>query len=90
MSYTWLQGIRKLVSDVFYTFFQRFAFIRKTEAKNGKKATVQQNKTLFPRKCFLPHKFISKIVDCVGKKHKLTFTNFQIKNIEIIEYKVYK
>ena len=69
MSYTWLQGIRKLVSDVFYTFFQCFAFIRKTEAKNGKKATGQQNKTLFPRKCFLPHKFISKIVDCGGKKH---------------------
>ena len=52
MSYTWLQGIRKLVSDVFYTFFQRFAIIRKTEAKNGKKATVQQNKMLFQRKRF--------------------------------------
>ena len=45
---------------------------------------------LFPRFFFLPHKSISKIVGCGGKKHKLTFTNFQIKNIEIIEYKVYK
>ena len=58
--------------------------------KIEKKTMVQQIKMLFPRKCFLPHKFILKIVDCVGKKRKLTFTNFQIKNIEIIEYKVYK
>ena len=68
MSYTWLQGIRKLVSDVFYTFFQRFAIIRKTEAKNGKKATVQQNKTLFQRNKNQAYNFILKIVDFRGKK----------------------
>ena len=67
MSYTWLQGIRKLVSDVFYTFFQRFAIIRKTEAKNGKKATVQQNKMLFQRNKNQAYDFIFKIVGFRGK-----------------------
>ena len=66
MSYTWLQGIRKLVSDVFYTFFQRFAIIRKTEVK---KATVQQNKTLFQRNKNQAYKFILKFLDFIGKKH---------------------
>ena len=58
MSYTWLRGIRKLVSDVFYTFFQHFAIIRKTEEKIGKTATVQQNKRLFQRNRNQAYNFI--------------------------------
>ena len=44
---------------------------------------VKENSKHFEKK--IRQKFISKIVDCAGKKRKLTFTNFQIKNIEIIE-----
>ena len=68
-----------MVSDVFYTFFQHFAFIRKTEAKNGKKATVQQNKTLFQRNKNQAYNFILKIVDFTGKKRNPIYFDLFLK-----------